>query len=387
MSKLTPIYVLLLVRPNEAEMIQNIAAHVCEKLNVVLSKDFDEMVGLEAHLTNLNSLLRLECDEVKMIGIWGPAGIGKTTIARALFNKLSNIFQFKCFMGNLKGGRRSVGVDDYDSKLYLQNQLLSKILNQRDMRINHLGAIKDWLQEQRVIIVLDDVDDLEQLEVLAKDASWFGNGTRIIVSTKDKKILKAHGISDIYCVDLPSEEEAIEILCLSAFGQNSPQSGFEELARKVADLCGNLPLGLCVVGSSLRWESKHEWEAQLSRIETTLDRKMEDVLRVGYDRLSKKYQSLFVHIACFFNNETVDYMTSMLDKKKMDVRSGLSTLADKSLVHISSDGRILMHNLLQQLGREIVLEQSDEPGKRQFLVEVEEIRDVLENETVSCWRI
>ncbi|CAL9223907.1 unnamed protein product, partial [Arabidopsis halleri] len=368
--------------PNEAEMIQKIATDVLNKLNLTPSKDFDGMVGLEAHLTNLNSLLCLESDEVKMIGIWGPAGIGKSTIARALDNQLSSSFQLKCFMGNLKGSLKSrMGVDEHDSKLWLQNQLLSKILNQENMKIHHLGAIKERLHDQRVLIILDDVDDLEQLEVLAKEPSWFGSGSRIIVTTEDKKILKAHGINDIYHVNFPSKEEALEILCLSAFKQSSVPDGFEEVANKVANLCGKLPLGLCVVGSSLRGQSKDEWELQLSRIDGSLDGKVEDILKVGFDRLSKTNQSLFLHIACVFNHEVVDNVISVLSDSNLDVRNGLETLADKSLVHKSTYGRIVMHHLLQQLGRQVVHEQSDEPGKRQFLTEAEEICDVLTEET------
>lgn len=73
--------------------------------------------------------------------------------------------------------------------------------------------------------------------------------------------------------------------------------------------CGNLPLGLCIVGSSLRDESKVEWEHQLHSLETSLDRKIEDRLRMGYDRLLKKHEAIFLHIACFSNNENVDYVT------------------------------------------------------------------------------
>ncbi|XP_020872731.1 disease resistance protein RML1A isoform X3 [Arabidopsis lyrata subsp. lyrata] len=356
---------------NEAEMIQKIATDVSNKLNVTPSRDFEGMVGLEAHLTKLDSFLCLESDDVKMIGIWGPAGIGKTTLARALFNQLSTRFRRSCFMG-------TIDVNDYDSKLCLQNKLLSKILNQKDMRVHHLGAIKEWLHDQRVLIVLDDVDDLEQLEVLAKETSWFGPGSRIIVTLKDKKILKAHGINDIYHVDYPSEKEAFEIFCLSAFKQSSPQDGFEELARKVVELCGNLPLALRVVGSSFYGESEDEWRIQLYGIETNLDRKIENVLRVGYDKLSERHQSLFLHIACFFNHKSVDYVTTMLADSVLDVENGLNTLAAKSLV--STNGWITMHCLLQQLGRQVVLQQGD-PGKRQFLVEAKEIRDVLANET------
>ncbi|KFK32996.1 hypothetical protein AALP_AA6G316100 [Arabis alpina] len=367
---------------DEGEMIEKIVISVSSRLNVTRSKDFEGMVGMEAHLRKLDSLLCLECDEVKMIGIWGPAGIGKTTIARALYNQLSSDFRLKCFMGNLKGSFRStMGVDDYDSNLSLQNQLLSKILNQRDMRVHDIGAIKEWLQDQRVLIILDDVDDLEQLEVLAKEPSWFGSGSRIIVTSEDKRILKAHEINDIYPVGFLSKEEALAIFCLSAFKKTSPSDGFEELAKKVAKLCGNLPLGLRLVGSSLRGQTKIEWELQLYTLETCLDIKIEDVLRVGYDKLLKKHQALFLHIACFFNNEDVDHVTSMLAESNLDVKNGLNILVDKSLVHISTDGKIVMHYLLQKLGRQEVVKQSNEPGKRQFLVEAQDVVNVLANGT------
>ncbi|CAN7011447.1 unnamed protein product [Brassica oleracea var. botrytis] len=150
-------------------------------------------------------------------------------------------------------------------------------------------------------------------------------------------------------------KEALEILCLSAFKQSYVRDDFEVVANKVTNICGNLPLGLCVVGSSLRGESKEEWELHLSRIENNLDRKIEDVLRVGYDRLSREDQSLFLHIACFFNNnfhhDNVDYVTSMLTDSNLDVENGLKTPAVKSLVQIETHFHtVVMHSLLQQLG-------------------------------------
>ncbi|CAA7059215.1 unnamed protein product [Microthlaspi erraticum] len=368
---------------NEAEMIQKIAKDVSKKLNVTPSRDFDDKVGLQTHLRKVKSLLCLERnDEVKMIGIWGPAGIGKSTIARALFNELSNDFRLRCFMENLGGvvSYRSVTrVDAYDSKLKLQNQLLSKILDQRDMRVDHLGMVKEWLHYQKVLIILDDVDNLNKLDALARELSWFGLGSRIIVTTQDKKILKAHGIEDIYHVDFPSREEALEMLSLSAFKESSVPHGFEEVARKVAELCCNLPLALSVVGSSLRGESKNEWEVQLSRIESSLDKDIGDVLRVGYDRLSENDKALFLHIACLFENGFYD-ARSMLVDSNLVVENGLRTLLVRSLVQTTDFNHLKMHSLLAQMGRQIVREQSDEHGKRQFLVDAKEIRDVLIDE-------
>ncbi|CAA7014583.1 unnamed protein product [Microthlaspi erraticum] len=187
------------------------------------------------------------------------------------------------------------------------------------MKVDHLGAVKERLHDQRVLIILDDVDDLGKLEVLGKEICWFGNGSRIIVTTEDNKILKAHG------------------------------------------------MGL--------------------KISTMIkDRLIKNVLRVGYDRLLIKDQALFLHITCFFNKNRVDRVTSMLADSNLDVENGLNTLAVKSLVHIDYDymdtqGSLMMHRLLQQMGRQVVLEQSNEPGKHQLLLEAEEICDVLANET------
>ncbi|CAN8320838.1 unnamed protein product [Cochlearia groenlandica] len=256
--------------PNEAEMIQKIATDVSKNLNVITHpRDFDGMLGLEAHLSKFESLLSLECDDVKMVGILGDAIIGKTTIARALYNKISSKFQFMCFMANLKGSYKNtvMGVDDYDSKLWLQNQLLSKILNRKDMRVHHLGAIKEWLHDQRVLIILDDVNNLEKLKVLAKETSWFGPGSRIIVTTRYKRILKAHGINEIYNVDL----------------ETSREDDIEYLEKKVEGFFNNYPLVRSIMDSFMDEENEDqndkELELQLSKIKISIERKFENVLK------------------------------------------------------------------------------------------------------------
>ncbi|XP_010474607.1 PREDICTED: disease resistance protein RML1A-like [Camelina sativa] len=139
----------------------------------------------------MQSLLHLyNEDGVMIVGICGPPGIGKTTIARALETRLSSNFQLTCFMGNLRGNSNS-SLDEYDLKLQLQKQLLSKILNENGVTIPHLGSIKERLSDKKVLIILDDVYDLEQLEALAGETNWFGPGSRIVVTTKKPTALAA----------------------------------------------------------------------------------------------------------------------------------------------------------------------------------------------------
>nr|BAC43641.2 putative disease resistance protein [Arabidopsis thaliana] len=373
---------------NEAIMIEKIARDVLDKLNATPSRDFDGMVGIEAHLREIKSLLDLDNVEVKIVAIAGPAGIGKTTIARALYGLLSKRFQLSCFVDNLRGSYHS-GFDEYGFKLHLQEQFLSKVLNQSGMRICHLGAIKENLSDQRVLIILDDVNKLKQLEALANGTTWFGPGSRIVVTTENKELLQQHGINNTYHVGFPSDEDALKILCSYAFKQTSPRHGFEELSESVTKLCGKLPLGLCVVGSSLRGKKEDEWEDVVTRLETILDQDIEDVLRVGYESLDENAQTLFLHIAIFFNKEDGDLVKTMFAESDLDVKYGLKILENRSLIKMkifsNGDTKIVMHRLLQQMGKRAI--QKQEPWERQILIDAREICHVLEHAKGTGWNV
>ncbi|AEE33402.1 Disease resistance protein (TIR-NBS-LRR class) family [Arabidopsis thaliana] len=365
--------------PNEAKMIEKIARDVSDILNVTPCRDFDGMVGLNDHLREMESLLDLKNDGVKIVGISGPAGIGKSTIATALHGRLSNMFQRTCFVDNLRESYK-IGLDEYRLKLHLQQQLLAYVLNQDKIRVGHLSVMKERLDDLRVLIILDDVEHLYQLEALA-DIRWFGPGSRVIVTTENREILLQHGIKDIYHVGFPSEGEALMIFCLSAFRQPSPPYGFLKLTYEVASICGNLPLGLHVLGTLLWGKSQADWIEELPRLKDCLDGRIESVLKVGYESLYEKDQALFLLIAVYFNYDYVDYVTSMLENTNvLDVRLGLKKLANRCLIQIDIDhnrkSRVVMNRLLQVMAREVISKQKI--SKRKILEDPQDICYVLE---------
>ncbi|EFH38586.1 hypothetical protein ARALYDRAFT_497514, partial [Arabidopsis lyrata subsp. lyrata] len=254
----------------------------------------------------------------------------------------------------------------------------------------HLGVAQDRLNDKRVLIVLDSIDQSIQLDAIAKETRWFGHGSRIIITTQDQRLLKAHGINHIYKVEFPSAYEAYQMFCMYAFDQNFPKDGFEELAWQVTKLLGNLPLGLRVMGSHFRGMSRHEWVNALPRLKIRLDASIQSILKFSYDALCDEDKDLFLHIACLFNNDGMvkDYLALSF----LDVRQGLHLLAEKSLIALeifSADyTHIKMHNLLVQLGRDIVRHKPGHqsicaPGKRQFLVDARDICEVLTDNTGS----
>ncbi|KAL1202259.1 Disease resistance protein TAO1 [Cardamine amara subsp. amara] len=251
------------------------------------------------------------------------------------------------------------------------------------MEISHLGVVQDRLKDKKVLVVLDGVDKFVQLDAMAKETLWFGPGSRILITTQDQKLFRVHGINHIYKVDFPGANEALQIFCMYAFGQKFPKDGFEELAREVAHLSGELPLGLRVMGSYFRGMSKKEWIKSLPRLKTSLDPDIQSVLKFSYDALDDKDQDLFLHIACFFNGEEINNVEAYLAKKFLEVTQRLNVLVEKSLIYFEY-GKVNMHSLLQKLGIEIVRKQSiHDPGQRQFLVDGIEICEVLTGDTTG----
>ncbi|EOA16101.1 hypothetical protein CARUB_v10004233mg [Capsella rubella] len=167
------------------------------------------------------------------------------------------------------------------------------------------------------------------------------------------------------------------MLCQTAFGKNSPPNDFKELVVQVAKLAYNLPLGLSILGSSLRKRGEKEWMKIMPQLQNDLDEKIEKPLRIRFDRLSEKDRELFLYVACFFNGCRVRYIEDFLCNNV-----GLKPLIDKSLVRITPQGYIEMHNFVEKLGIKIDrAESKGNPGKSRFLKNAEEILEVFTHKT------
>ncbi|XP_056861455.1 disease resistance-like protein DSC2 [Raphanus sativus] len=369
---------------NEADLIDKVASNVTAVLGFTSSKDFDDIIGMGGRIVEIKSKLSLQPEDAsKVIVLVGPPGIGKTTTARALYSQLSPGFPFSTFLENIRGSYDKPFGDNYRLKLHLHQNLLSQLLHQRDIEVRHLGMAQEMLSDKKVLVVLDEVDSWWQLEATAKQRGWVGPGSIIIITTEDRKLLQTLGLGNnhIYEMKFPTTIESLEIFCQYAFGEKSPDKGFERLAWEVTGLAGDLPLGLSVMGSYLRGMSMDYWINALPRLRSSLESEIESTLRFSYDVLSDKDKNLFLHIACFFSRCKVDTVKRCLEKSGLEVNHGLQVLADKSLISIE-EGCIKMHSLLATMGREIVKKESpEEAGNRKFLMDPKDISDVLEDNT------
>ncbi|XP_034229586.1 disease resistance protein RUN1-like [Prunus dulcis] len=367
----------------EADFVEEVVQDVLTKLNRESSSDLRGLFGIQRKIEKIESLLCLDTPGVCCVGIWGMGGIGKTTLADAVFHRHSSKFEVCCFLANVR--EKSEKTDGLNE---LRNTLVRELLKDKDVNINTPSIpphIQDRLRRTKAFIVLDDVNAREHLEVLVGDDDRFCQGSRIIITARDKGLLEQKVDQEkIYSVEGLGSDEALELFHSHAFGNKSPTTDYTELSREVVDYIKGIPLALKVMGSSFRrCKSKQEWEVQWKKVKQFPNEEIDQVLRISYDGLGKNEKEIFLDIACFHKGYLRKDVEIILDSCDCFGEVGINDLIDRSLISISQDmrfkklgeassggqivemqsvERIEMHDLVQEMGRAIARKQ----GSRLF---------------------
>ncbi|KAI9085154.1 hypothetical protein K1719_032865 [Acacia pycnantha] len=296
------------VRPFEVRKQQNAFGEAWERLikRTSISKNKKLTIKLKRALVEAANLYGWDITT----GIWGMGGIGKTTIAKAIYNEVGQSFEGKCFLANV----REVWKQD-NGPAYLQEQLLSDILKSRRIALPNVEIgktlLKQKLSKKRVIVVLDDVNNEHQLNALCGSLKWFDHRSRIIITTRDEHLLKILRVIHVYSMKELDDNESLELFSWHAFKQAVPEQDFTGLSRR--------------------------------------------------DK---------------------SYVTQILNGCGFYADIGIKRLIELSLVRVCYKNKLEMHNLLRDMGREIIREQSPKKlEKRTRLWSNDDALDVLINET------
>ncbi|KAL4355862.1 hypothetical protein AHAS_Ahas09G0029100 [Arachis hypogaea] len=356
---------------DDSELIRHIVKDVLQKLKQRRPNTTKYLVGIEKTQKDIEMLLQ----NAKIIGIWGPGGIGKTTIGKVVYNKLSSQYDSVCLMENISEETRRYGLPR------LCRNLFSDLLKEDNPTHNVRR-----LQTKKALIVFDDVDSFKQLEYLCEDSqvlSYLGEDSRVIITSRNRHLL-ANKADEIYEVKNLNLTESLKLFSLKAFSKSYPEEGYEKLSKQVVEYTGGIPLALNVLGSHLSFRlDKDFWESTMRKLENSPNEDIQKVLRVSYDGLDSLQQKIFLDIAFFFIEEEEERVKKILHASGFEPNNGLLELKDKALISTTSyDSRIQMHGLLQEMALDIVRRESElNPGGRSRLRDVKDIRDVLENNT------
>ncbi|PWA37507.1 toll/interleukin-1 receptor (TIR) domain-containing protein [Artemisia annua] len=380
---------------HEAELIQKVVEEISLELRAINMSCDENLIGIETRIKDVELSLELGSDDVRMIGIKGMGGAGKTTLARAIFDQISVWFEGKSFVENV----REVSKGTLSGLKSLQEKVLSDVLNENSIGLStiHDGKkiMKTRLHGKKVLVILDDVDHIDQLEALAGARNWFKPGSRIIITTRDEQVLIAHRVNLIRDISLLSKEESVRLFSRYAFGREIPIQGYEELSQQVVRYAAGLPLTIKVLGSFLCGKNKLEWEDALKRLKKIPLQETLEKLELSYIGLEKEYKEIFLDVACFLKGRGKENAITMLEKFGFHARNGLRVLEQKSLITYGFPNMLTMHDHIEEMARDIIRrEHPDEPSKHSRLWIEEEIVDVLGNDLgteatrcIKVWRV
>ncbi|KAH0635077.1 hypothetical protein KY284_037863 [Solanum tuberosum] len=363
---------------HESKFIGSIIKQVLQEVNQTPLDVAHYPIGLDSSIQHIELLLQSGCEhEVRMVGICGVGGIGKTTMAKAIYNRIFRQFGgCCCFLSDIRSKAEESGL------IKLQEKLLCQILKTKEFEVDSVAEgvnlIKARLGSKKVLIVLDDVDHRSQLESLTRERSWFGSGSVIIITTRDEHLLHGLTTSEIYQAKLLNKNEAQQLFSCHALNNLSPPQEYVELAQDIIKYSGGLPLALVTLGSHLQGRSVEEWRNEFKKLKAIPHYDIQKILQISFDGLDDNTQSVFLDIACAFHGFFEDEVTNTLNACGFYSESAISTLVQRNLLQRDWHN-LVMHDLVRDMGREIVRRESPrDSGKRSRLFNPQEVCDVLQ---------
>ena len=122
------------------------------------------LVGIDTRVNDvINRCLDIKSNDVRIVGIFGLPGVGKTTIAKVIFNKIHYCFDGSSFLDNVSEKSRTI-----DGLIKLQESLSNDILGYQILKVGSISkginVTIERLRRKRILIVLDNVENLNEIE-------------------------------------------------------------------------------------------------------------------------------------------------------------------------------------------------------------------------------
>lgn len=275
----------------------------------------DTVVGLEYHMNEIMSSLSSDESNSQIVSIVGMGGIGKTTLARNVYNKpyIMSHFHVRAWI------TVSQVYDKIELLLGIWRQIGNKQLNEDEInRSDRIGElIHKELLGRKYLIVMDDMWDIQAWEEVRWCLPPNDNGSRILVTTRLSNMAAGFRSCIPHEMKFLDEKQSWDLLREKVFAKEVPcPIALEEVGKIIAKRCGGLPLALVVIGGLLAKSNRtrEHWEYVKENVSFAVNHENDEhcmkILSLSYSHLPIYLKPCFLYLAVF--PEDLEIKVSML---------------------------------------------------------------------------
>ncbi|XP_057802230.1 putative late blight resistance protein homolog R1B-23 isoform X1 [Salvia miltiorrhiza] len=306
----------------------------------------------------------------QIIPITGMGGIGKTTLARHIFEHalVNQHFDIRAWttISQTYNVRETLREVLYQVSGHSRNDLSDE---------NELGEkLHKYLWGRRYIIILDDMWSVEVWDKMGVFFPDYHNGSRVIVTTRLSNLAAELTGSNSIGMRFLDDVCSWSLFSKIVFGDEVFPLQLEEIGKKIVGKCKGLPLSIAVIGGLL---AKSEltleyWEGIEKNLSSIVNSENDEyclrVLKLSYDHLPAYLKPCFLYMGMFGEDEEIwvprliklwvseGFLKPIINKSsKIIAKEYLKELVDRNLILVHELGKLgniklcKMHDLLRDL--------------------------------------
>ncbi|CAL5321419.1 unnamed protein product [Camellia sinensis] len=319
-----------------------------------------DLVGIDQPKQQLIDWVLDGDSRLKVISVVGMGGLGKTTLIKKVYDDLEVKRQFQTHAWITVS--QSFNIEEILTGLI--QQLFDEVRRPLPHRFetmdnNNLKAVlKEFLQESRYVLVLDDIWSVEAWDAIKIALPNRNCGSRVLLTTRIGNVASTscrefHGY--IYEMKALSPKESWTLFCKKTFQEKDCPPHLIEISKSVLRRCEGLPLAIVVISGVLASKDQgrvDEWELVNRSLGAEVEGSdMKKILLLSYNDLPYYLKSCLLYLSSFPEDHLIEWMSSIrlwIAEGFVEVKEFGKTLEEVAEAYLYE---LLNRNLIQVAGR------------------------------------